>query len=68
MNLMLVKGKRANFDVLYQTPTDVSYKAIESDNPLDVYIEWLRAMNCYEQYHVDEIKEYLDDGWTFEII
>lgn len=73
MNLMLTKellngNELVNTTLLNQTPTEITHEAMSSDNPLGIYVKWLREMNCYNQNHVDKIQLYLDDGWQFTMI
>jgi hypothetical protein len=60
---------RPNTTLLFQTPTNVTEKAIKSGNPFAVYKDWIKAEGFYStagmEMHFAKIQEALDEGWEF---
>jgi len=65
-----------HFD-LWQTPTEITKTAIRSENPRQVYEEWLKKFpekypeaysEAYIAYHLEELDKWLQnhEGWTID--
>lgn len=73
MNLALEKGKDVDHNTLYQTPTSISYAAIDSGNPFEYYKNWLikERQGSYKQEtreHLAKVETLIKQGFKFTII
>lgn len=68
-------GKKAvvteKFDDLWQTPTEVTKKALQSKDPLKVYTKWVNEYavpNSLKREHLRELEEWMLDYSDWEIV
>lgn len=71
MNLVLKKGESLDFTP-YQTPSHVSYKAVDSGNTTEYYKKWVLAersghFRAETEDHFKEIDKLLDNGYYWII-
>ena len=72
MNLALKKGETLDFTP-YQTPSHISYKAMESKDPTLYYKQWVLAERAGDfirvetEDHFKEIDSLLADGYYWTI-
>lgn len=53
------------YDVI-QTPTDVTYKAFDSDDPTKVYLEYCREIGISDmENHEKHIRKLLSEGYVW---
>lgn len=73
MNLALKKGKKVDHQILYQTPTYITIDALESEDVLAYYKNWVleeRKGRFYEETleHFAVVEELIQDGWKFIMV
>jgi hypothetical protein len=73
MNLALAKGNKTDYNTLLQTPSYITYEALDSTDTLQVYKDWVMDMregvvDNYTAEHFSKVGTLIEDGWIFIMV